>query len=424
MDAGLAQRRLLAARVLRVARRCRRRGRSPAGRRASSASAPAELAGRVGVRAVAEHDVEQDAAGRRPLLAQHPPAQLEVDHRVRAALRVLLLAEVEDRGDPRRGSSAPRGRASRRRTGRAASPPRGSVVVARRASGSTPAAASAPASSVGWTSNGASPPSQPTNAATTRLPPTSTSPSAATASGVGRLGDQQQRLGRRRRPRAAASPRRNMIPPTSADRSRPPTPTMCDTPTPARSSRHAASWAPVPAAATMPTGPGADDVGEPEPDAAEHRRAALGAHDQQAALGAAALERDLVGDATRGRRTGRRACPRSARGAPRARRTRRAPRSARRSRRRAPRQRARRLALRRGAAASPAAASGRPRPRRARRLPAPSTAITTSAGRVASHAERRAPPGWPAFPSPTSHARHAVARAHVCATFISRTLST
>ena len=60
-------------------------------------------------------------------------------------------------------------------------------------------------------------------------------------------------------------PWRNIMPPTSADRSRPPTPTICETPTPARVEQHAASCAPVPAAATMPTGPG-DDVGEAEAD--------------------------------------------------------------------------------------------------------------------------------------------------------------
>ena len=56
-------------------------------------------------------------------------------------------------------------------------------------------------------------------------------------------------------------------------------------------------------------GPDAHDVGEAEPDAAEHRGAAPRAHDQQPALAAAALERDLVARRTRGRRRGRRACP-------------------------------------------------------------------------------------------------------------------
>ena len=40
---------------------------------------------------------------------------------------------------------------------------------------------------------------------------------------------------------------------------------MCDTPTPAASSRHAASCAPVPAAATMPTGPERTTFAKPSP---------------------------------------------------------------------------------------------------------------------------------------------------------------
>ncbi len=53
----------------------------------------------VRVRAVADHDVEQDAAEAVALggLLEEPQAHLEVDHRVRAALRVLLLPQVEDR---------------------------------------------------------------------------------------------------------------------------------------------------------------------------------------------------------------------------------------------------------------------------------------------------------------------------------------
>ena len=54
-------------------------------------------------------------------------------------------------------------------------------------------------------------------------------------------------------------------PPTSADRSRPPTPITCDTPDPHRCSRVIASWAPVPAAATTPTGPAATRLEKPSP---------------------------------------------------------------------------------------------------------------------------------------------------------------
>ena len=54
-------------------------------------------------------------------------------------------------------------------------------------------------------------------------------------------------------------------PPTPADRSRPPTPITWDTPMPHRSSRDITSWAPVPAAATTPTGPGVTALAKPRP---------------------------------------------------------------------------------------------------------------------------------------------------------------
>ena len=116
--------------------------------RASSPSVSRQLARRVGVRAVAEHDVEQDAARARAVLAQHPAAQLEVDHRVRAALRVLLLAEVEDAvaGAEDRlrlvGERAAGEQAEQRRL-----PPLSSGSSS--LDGGAPAAAQAPASSVG-----------------------------------------------------------------------------------------------------------------------------------------------------------------------------------------------------------------------------------------------------------------------------------
>ncbi len=56
-------------------------------------------------------------------------------------------------------------------------------------------------------------------------------------------------------PASSSRPRRIIRPPTSADRSRPPTPIACDTPTPAASSRQLTSWMPVPDAPTIPTGP-------------------------------------------------------------------------------------------------------------------------------------------------------------------------
>ncbi len=94
---------------------------------------------------------------------------------------------------------------------------------------------------------------------------------------------------RRRRASRVASP------PTSAERSRPPTPSAEETPTPAWSSRASSCWQPVPDAATMPTGPGRHHVGEAEPDAVDDRGPAVGAHDQDPAVGGRALERDLLG---------------------------------------------------------------------------------------------------------------------------------
>ena len=54
-----------------------------------------------------------------------------------------------------------------------------------------------------------------------------------------------------------------ITPPTAAERSRPPTPISAAFPTPARSSRHDTSCAPVPEAATMPTGPGRSTFANP-----------------------------------------------------------------------------------------------------------------------------------------------------------------
>ena len=304
-------------------------------------------------------------------LLEEAEPDVEVDHRVRPALRVLLLAEVEhgvaavalvgavadvalqraelgleqrdrlvrQRAAGEQAEQAAAAERSRARRRPSSSERSAGVGAGRGARGGLERVVDLERRS--------SPPSQPTNAATTRLPPgRSIAPSAATTSGAGGLETSSSVSVSS----SAASIRiawRNMIPPMSADRSRPPTPTICETPTPAPSSRLADSCAPVPAAATMPTGPEAHDVGEAEPDLAEHRGAAARAHDEQPELRAAALELELVRLARRGRRRGRRACRRSARGAPRAWRTRRGPRSARRWRRRARRrnERARRLAI-------------------------------------------------------------------------------
>src|SRR5208282_3805265 len=54
-------------------------------------------------------------------------------------------------------------------------------------------------------------------------------------------------------------------PPTAAERSRPPTPSTAVTPTSSASSKQVTCWAPVPDAATMPTGPGRRAFAKPSP---------------------------------------------------------------------------------------------------------------------------------------------------------------
>ena len=115
---------------------------------------------------------------------------------------------------------------------------------------------------------------------------------------VGRRGlrHQQHHVGRRvvlERPHCQPALR----PATAADRSRPPTPITCDTPSPHRSSRTITSWAPVPAAATTPTCPAADRVGEPEAAAAEPGGARARSHHQPADAGGVLLQLDLLVDA-------------------------------------------------------------------------------------------------------------------------------
>src|SRR5258708_7200307 len=79
---------------------------------------------------------------------------------------------------------------------------------------------------------------------------------------------------------------RAIIPPTPADRSRPPTPITWDTPMPQRSSSDITSCAPVPAAATMPTGP--------EPSPADHRGARARSHPEPAQPAGTLLQRYLL----------------------------------------------------------------------------------------------------------------------------------
>ena len=64
---------------------------------------------------------------------------------------------------------------------------------------------------------------------------------------------------------SSASAARVDRPPTLAERSRPPTPRQWLTPTPLLSSMHISCWAPVPLAATMPTGPGRTALANPSP---------------------------------------------------------------------------------------------------------------------------------------------------------------
>jgi hypothetical protein len=73
-----------------------------------SAQVPGDLPGRIGMRAVAEHDIQQHRrdVGAERLLPQDLPPSGRVDHRVRPALGVLLLAEVQAHVRPsRRGQS-------------------------------------------------------------------------------------------------------------------------------------------------------------------------------------------------------------------------------------------------------------------------------------------------------------------------------
>ena len=113
-------------------------------------------------------------------------------------------------------------------------------------------------------------------------------PSSARRTGVPSAVGVRREVARRPRRRAAwrsaaasstpgsASSRARAVrvarPPTSADRSRPPTPYAVVTPTPAWSSSASTCWQPVPEAATMPDRSGGDDVGEPEPEPADDRR--------------------------------------------------------------------------------------------------------------------------------------------------------
>ena len=191
---------------------------------------------RVGLGAVAEHHVEQHArrcAGSAATRAQLLQPQRRVDHRVGPARGELVVAEVGDApGAPavRRRSAAPPRTACRRRTARAAAPPGG--PGARRRPVDRPAlghgAAEPPQDAPRRPRSG---PAARVRAARAR--PAWPAPAAYSSIsrgdlGGGRLGDER----RPARPSASASSRRSASrvdsPPTSAERSRPPTPSACD----------------------------------------------------------------------------------------------------------------------------------------------------------------------------------------------------
>ena len=280
-----------------------------------------ELGGGVVGGAEPEHHVEEQHAGRsgrRPRRSSRSTRSDAVDHRVRPALGQPVVAEVDHRvavrgrsspsaqagssgmfeRDPaergRRPAASPRRTACRRRTARAAQPPgrpagtapvqcsgaaqvppaashdrgggRGQVRLARHRAGRTAPGSTAPRRAPGR-------PRRPRRPAAWRPPRSARWP---------------------RRRRAGRAPAGSDRPATSADRSRPPTPRQCETPTPAPSSSDIRCWAPVPEAATMPDRAGAHDVGEPQPDAADDRRAAVGPHHQHAGPAGVLLERDLL----------------------------------------------------------------------------------------------------------------------------------
>ena len=253
-----------------------------------------EQRGRVGLGAVAEHDVEQDARrwrGSAAARARCSSRRRRVDHRVGAARRCR------------------RRRRSRRTCGRA-SAPSSSVAISRASPSSVPPTNNPrsidrryPRSAEPGDRPGRHVVAQPPQHATRRRrsgragrrraartrpgsPGRRRTPriSAAT-SARRRLGDHHDQLdrgvlvepaqrlagGQPARPRRTGRGRRR--------RARTPTPT------PAWSSSASSCWQPVPDAATMPTGPGEMALAKPRPSAADDGGAAVGSHHQQAALG-------------------------------------------------------------------------------------------------------------------------------------------
>ena len=430
-------------------------------RSATRATAPRELARRVGVRAVAEDDVEQQApeavVGRR--LLDHPDPQVEVDHRVRAPAACTPPRRGRAGGGPAprvvapghvAGDRAERGLDDRRRlVGERAAGEEPEQRAGRRSGRARASTRGLERRDVGRGRAGGG-----EGGGLERVVDLVARVRVAEAHERGdrplarrervrqrrddvrrrRLGDEQHGLG----PLVLAEQRERLAEREAADRRRQVAAADAD------DVRHAAARGgdeardllrAGPRRGDDPDAPGRHVVGEPEADAAEHRRPAPRAHDEQAALAAAALERDLVLDGRRGRRTGRRAARGSARGAPRGSRTRRGPRRARRSRPPsarggraerarpggAPRRRRRRPRRRAARRQHPLGLGERlARPGRRRRRP---RSRRRPATRPPARRGRRAPRGSPGVPIATSHAAIPSRPRSARAMPISRTLS-
>ena len=109
-----------------------------------------------------------------------------------------------------------------------------------------------------------------------------------------RLGDQHDELDAGVGVEPAPARCGSTSPPTSADRSRPPTPYAVVTPTPAWSSSASTCWQPVPDAATMPTGPGETTLANPSPSPPTTAVPQSGPITSRSRLGGVPLERDLL----------------------------------------------------------------------------------------------------------------------------------
>ncbi len=287
------------------------------------ASAGRQQRRRVRLGAVAEHDVEQQHAGRR--VGRGPGEVLEaqgrVDHRVGPAGGEGVVAEVDER--VRRGGQV----GAERELGRERDV--------------------APDRTERWRRRPASPRRtacrrRRARAGDRRRTPGGAEPATGHAGTVARPGGRSTRLGRRgqvgpRRPRAARArpgcrarrrtPRSRRRPrrPAAWRRARSARPRVRVEPAQSprgwrarrtvgrqvaaadaqgaarrrrRRGRAGASscWQPVPDAATMPTGPGETALAKPRPEPADDGGAAVGAHHEQPALGGGPLERDLLLD--------------------------------------------------------------------------------------------------------------------------------